>query len=410
MPKWFRMRALAESAAEILVYDEIGSSPDGQGLSAKQFDADLKALGAVSQITLRINSPGGDVCEGIAIYNTLKAHPATITARIDGIAASAASLIAMAADRIEMPANAFLLIHEPRIGIMLGTAADLTQAAADLGVMNEAFLTAYVERTGGDRDAIAAMMAEDRLMSAAEAKALGFADAIIETVRITASYDLTKLPSQARAVVAAALKGRTMTKRATASKARAADDDADDKDTLQDMQKQIDALAKKLAAISDEDEDTDDATASDEDGQSDADTDAPADDQTADDVAADTDEDAEDKPASKAKGKARAARQGRTHAAVRQEAIAYAQQVAETCNLAGFPDKAAGYIASGKSMAEVRSDLLKARASQAAGSIAGHHAYGGARGNAAAVEDAKGWDSAVAKVTARARRGKAKRG
>src|SRR4030095_8722806 len=95
--------------AEIMVYDEIGM----WGVSAADFDRELKALGDVKSINMRINSPGGDSFAGIAIYNTLQAHPATITTRVDGIAASAASLIAMAGDKIIMPDNTFMLVHEP---------------------------------------------------------------------------------------------------------------------------------------------------------------------------------------------------------------------------------------------------------------------------------------------------------
>src|SRR5262249_52758891 len=112
MRQWFTMKA-GDGAAEIAIYDEIGKSFWGEEtVSAKQFLDDLAALGDdVENITLRINSPGGDVFDGVAIYNALVNHKAKITAHIDGIAASAASYIAMAANRIVMPANAFMLIH-----------------------------------------------------------------------------------------------------------------------------------------------------------------------------------------------------------------------------------------------------------------------------------------------------------
>jgi ATP-dependent protease ClpP protease subunit len=111
MRQWFKMQA-AEGVGEIVIYDEIGASFWGEdSVSAKQFLATLEGLGDVNSITLRINSPGGDVFDGLAIHNALKNHKATVTAHIDGIAASIASYIAMAADSIVMPANTFMLVH-----------------------------------------------------------------------------------------------------------------------------------------------------------------------------------------------------------------------------------------------------------------------------------------------------------
>ncbi|EPA7245822.1 head maturation protease, ClpP-related [Escherichia coli O9,30:H25] len=100
MNHWYTIKALGvRGAAEISIYEEIG----GFGITAKQFAEDLKALGDVSHIDLRIHSPGGDVFEGIAIYNLLRNHPAEITVYIDGVAASMASVVAMAGDRVVMP-------------------------------------------------------------------------------------------------------------------------------------------------------------------------------------------------------------------------------------------------------------------------------------------------------------------
>lgn len=418
MPKFWKMRALAQGVAEILLFDEI-ASPDmalgmGIGISAKQFVAELQALGEVSEITLRINSPGGDVYEGLAIYNALKASSATITARIEGMAASVASLIAMAADRIEMPSNAMFLIHEPRFPLVCdGTAADLAKAARDLETMTASFVAAYAEKTKGDPDEIAALMAEDRVMSAAEAKALGFADAITDAVKMTASYQLERLPPKARAVMAAALShGKAMAKRPNARRARAADDADDNKVSLEDLTKQVQSLAKAVADMQQgdgDDDQQDNAQASDDDGQSDADTDEPnaraADD---DGEGQDGDEDVPPPPAARARA---AANKPRTFKSGQEHALAYAQQVTETCTLAGFANMATAFIKDRKPMAEIRADLMKARASGKQDTVAGRHSYGGSRGNAAAAdaEVTKGWDSAVAKANAvgkpRARRG-----
>ena len=104
--------------AEIVIYDEIGAF----GIPAKAFLDELKALGPVPELTVRINSPGGSVFDGVAIYNALKRHSAAITVWIDGIAASIASMIAMAGDEIVMPENAMLMLHDPS-GLVMGTAA-----------------------------------------------------------------------------------------------------------------------------------------------------------------------------------------------------------------------------------------------------------------------------------------------
>ena len=92
MRRWFEFRARARDVAEIVIYDEIGAF----GIAAKAFLDELKALGPVAELTLRINSPGGSVFDGVAIYNALKRHQAKVTVWIDGIAASIASMVAMA--------------------------------------------------------------------------------------------------------------------------------------------------------------------------------------------------------------------------------------------------------------------------------------------------------------------------
>ncbi len=376
---------------------------------------------------MRINSPGGDVYEGVAIFNALKANPAKITVRVEGMAASVASLIAMAADQVEMPSNAMFLIHEPRFDFAGGTAADLEKAAADLKVMTASFVAAYAEKTGGDPAAIAALMVEDRVMSAAEAMSLGFADVITDAVRMTASYSLTKLPKKARAVVEAALtEGKPkMTKAALKNGTSAAallrgkakggkrPRAAGDKPTMDDLKQQMDSIAKAMADMT-EDEGQEEsenqdgaAVASDDDEESSTDTDNPSGsegDEGDEGEGGEEEEDVAPPPAPKSKGKAKAIRTFRNG---QEQALAYAQQVTETCALAGFPGKAATYIAERKPMAEIRSLLMKARGSRATPATAGQHAYGGARGTgspAAEAEASRSWGRAVDKVNASVRR------
>lgn len=198
MRNWFEMRASDKGVGEILIYDEIGPSFWGEAtVTAKDFDRSLKALGDIKEIFLRVNSPGGVVYDAVAIFNTLKNHGARIKARVDGIAASAASLIVMAADEIVMPENAFLLIHEPRT-VAWGTASSLLSAAADLETMTKTFASTYASRAKMSEADVVALMAEDRLMSAEEAVSLGLADKTDKPVKMAANFSLAKLPSDAR--------------------------------------------------------------------------------------------------------------------------------------------------------------------------------------------------------------------
>lgn len=110
----FSIKALADNSVEIFIYGDIGDSWDDESTTAAQFVKDLAGLGS-TDITLRINSPGGSVTDGLAIYNALKRHPAKVTTEIDGIAASIASLIAMAGDTVNMASNALFMIHAPGV-------------------------------------------------------------------------------------------------------------------------------------------------------------------------------------------------------------------------------------------------------------------------------------------------------
>lgn len=195
MKTWFTCKATAKDEAEISIYDEIGL----WGITAKEFIDELKALGAVKSITLSINSPGGSVFDGIAIYNALKRHPALITVRIDGVAASMASAIAMVGDHVLMPENAMMMIHDP-MGIVVGNSREMKQYAELLDKLKNNLVATYANKTGLEREDIEDMMAAETWLSASEAVDQGFADAIEEPVKMAASFDLSKFknaPAQA---------------------------------------------------------------------------------------------------------------------------------------------------------------------------------------------------------------------
>lgn len=145
-PFSIKASAIKANAAEIFIYGEIGEGWDDETIAARQFVKDLAALEA-DTITVRLNSPGGSVTDGLAIYNALKRHPAEVHVEIDGIAASIASLIAMAGDTISMAANALLMIHAPW-GFTFGNSRDVREFADVLDKHAAAMSQAYASGTG----------------------------------------------------------------------------------------------------------------------------------------------------------------------------------------------------------------------------------------------------------------------
>lgn len=174
------------AAAEILIYGDIGESWWDETVSAKDFVRELNALD-VAAITVRINSLGGSVPDGIAICNAMKRHPATITVEIDGIAYSIASLIAMGGDTINMASNALLMIHAPWT-YAAGNSAELRELADQLDTWAAAMSTSYAARTGDQPGALALLMdGKDHFYTAEEALAAKFIDAITDANPIAAS-------------------------------------------------------------------------------------------------------------------------------------------------------------------------------------------------------------------------------
>ena len=169
---WFRIEARGPDAAEVSIYDEIGL----WGITAKDFCAELGKVKAKS-ITLRLNSPGGSVFDGLAIYNALKRHPACVTAHVDGIAASIASIIALAGDALHMGEGSFFMIHDPSV-LAVGTAADLRANADLLDKLAGEMVTIYADRTGMSAEDTRAAMLAETWYTAEEAVAAGFASEV----------------------------------------------------------------------------------------------------------------------------------------------------------------------------------------------------------------------------------------
>ncbi len=183
----FRAEAGDEpTAAELLIFDIIGDWADLGEVSAKMFARDLSALPkSVKRLDIHINSPGGSVSEANAIYSRLADHRSDKNVYIDGIAASAATLIAMVGHRIFVRSNATMMVHLP-MSIQLGNADDMRTMAAALDSVTESMLNLYTRRTGGDRDAIRALMAAETWMSAQTAVEKGFADEVRGVVKAAA--------------------------------------------------------------------------------------------------------------------------------------------------------------------------------------------------------------------------------
>jgi len=366
MRNWFTMSKVEDDEededkkknpfAEILIYDAIGKSFwDDNAVSAQSFVAALADLGDVENITLRINSPGGDVFDGVAIYNAIKNHKAKVTAHVDGIAASAASLVAMAADKIVMPQNAFMLVHGAS-GFAMGNAEDMIALAADLQRIDKSMSATYAARSGQTPAKVRALMKEDRLMDATEAKSLGYADEVSSPVKMAASMRLSVLPPK----VAEKFRAETGTEQ------------GDPPQSAPGPQEPVEQPVVPPAPTSPHPEHP-----------------APG-------------QPAEQPPVTRPGEPDKAPTPGTPRSAevidikaVKQQGIdehkAYVQSVTDLCTLARAPERVGGYIRAGTSVDAVRKELLAAGEQ----SVLSHHPL------VPAAPPAKAWDKITDKINAR---------
>lgn len=389
-----RVLALGPAPAEICLFSGIGADETGEGITAQWFDAEFKALGNPAEVLVRINSPGGDVFTAEAIFTILAMSPAQITARIEGLAASAATLIAMAADRIEIASNGFMLIHEPYSGGAGGTADELRIASEDLQRLTDRYVEAYAKKTGQSEEDVLALMKENRLLSAQEAVEFGLCDEVIDPSQ--ASINLKLVPKHLRAAVESVLhKGIAMAVTPKMNKTEAAiaalsakldslaailakaEDDGYAEDGDENDDKPSDAKKARKARKARADDDNDLSADDDDDLKADSDED---DDMKAD-ADGDDDKEDDDTPTSR---KAKASVNGLT----------YARRVADLCALAGREDMTAGFLSKAVPLADIRRKLLKARAENE-GRVSNAR---GAIVRTKAEDVAKGWDAAVAKL------------
>lgn len=340
MTSWYAIRARG-TGAEVAIYDEIGA----YGVSAKGFLVELGALPDGTPVDLRLNSPGGSVFDAVAIYNALKRHAGTVTVWIDGIAASAASYVAMAGDEIVMPENAFLMIHDPS-GLAMGTAGDMRAMAEALDKIAGSLVRGYAAKSGKSDDEIAALMASETWFDAADAVAAGFADRLADPVRMAARFDIGRFrnapPDLVEAVEATGQEGAPTEVEGVPAEGNP--------ETGMNTHPEIDSIL-------DGDVEPADGT-----GEVDSD-DAPVEPEgqvKADDMPSPSD------PAPAPGGAPP------DPAAIRAEAITHARAVVDLCRLAGQPQMAGRFLERDASLDDVRMALLAAKA-EAEPEIAAHH-------------------------------------
>ncbi len=184
--KFWQIKNKTETSADIYLYDEIGDSWYGESTSAKGFKKELDKIGDVKILNIYINSPGGSVFDGMAIYNQLKRHKAQKNVYVDGFAASIASVIALAGDKITIPKNAYFMIHQPW-SITWGNAAEFRRMADALDTIEDGILNVYEGHSYLSRDRIKKMMEDETWMTGEEAFAYGFADEVGEEIQVAAS-------------------------------------------------------------------------------------------------------------------------------------------------------------------------------------------------------------------------------
>lgn len=192
MQTWYNLKAAADKTPVLSIFDDIGA----YGVSAKSFLNDLRTV-TTDEVDVEINSPGGDVFAGLAIYNGLRASGKKINVKVLGLAASAASLVAMAGDTIEMPENAFMMIHNPW-GFAMGGADEMRNTADVLDKIGTGLVSTYAKRTGKTDQEITALLDAETWMTAQEAVDAGFATSVTTALAVKASYSEDRLPENVR--------------------------------------------------------------------------------------------------------------------------------------------------------------------------------------------------------------------
>lgn len=204
------LHAAADDPATISIYEGIGEQWDGSGMTAKRMGGILRSHGN-KDVIVSINSPGGDFFEGVAMYNQLREHPAKVTVRVVGLAASAASVIAMAGDEVQIARTAFFMIHNAWT-VVLGNRLDLQDAIDMLTPFDMAMADVYAARTGLDIKQVTKMMDKDTWIGGSESVDLGFADSLLAADQVTEDKTSKASAALAKRQVELALAKQGMTR------------------------------------------------------------------------------------------------------------------------------------------------------------------------------------------------------
>ncbi|WP_312133761.1 head maturation protease, ClpP-related [Leclercia sp.] len=181
------IRAARDGDNSISIFDVIGADYWGEGVTASRIAGALRSLGG-ADVTVNINSPGGDMFEGLAIYNLLREYDGKVTVKVLGLAASAASIIAMAGDDVQIGRGAFLMIHNCWVYAM-GNRHDLAQIAADMEPFDKAMSDIYQARSGLDAATVEKMMDGETYIGGSDAVEKGFADSLLSADEIADDDD-----------------------------------------------------------------------------------------------------------------------------------------------------------------------------------------------------------------------------
>lgn len=262
-----RIEAKADKpkTAIVWLYDAIGG---WYGITAHDFVRQLTALTDIDHIELHVNSPGGDAFDGLAIMQALRQHPATVTAWVDGLAASAASYIVLGADEVVMARNAELMIHDAS-GICVGQASDMDKMREILDKLSQNIASIYAEKAGGYADEWRAAMLEETWFTASEALDAGLVDRVdaapasAEADAAAASFDLSLFAYAGRKAAPRPRPALTSSCAASAAQATPPAASAVSGDTTQEgaadvsfTDAQLTNLRKKLGVADDADADT----------------------------------------------------------------------------------------------------------------------------------------------------------
>lgn len=178
---WFNVENIGETEKKVLIYDEIG----GWGIRAIDLINEINSGNTKLPLNVYINSPGGDLIDAIAIFNAIKRYEGETTAYVDGVAASAASYICMAFDKVVMPKNTVMMIHDP-IATAFGNADYMRETADLLDKFKNSIVAGYSDKSGKPYEEIAAMLNAETWLGAEEAVFFGFADEMTDEIAVVA--------------------------------------------------------------------------------------------------------------------------------------------------------------------------------------------------------------------------------